>query len=126
MNNTKEQVFQLFIEKLSGSIGLEEGHALEERLSSDPEFRGEWQRLEERASELGMRAFLSELDAEAGLRENADAAARTSPIRPSRTTSWAVILVPFFLSAANNTPARTRRAAMASRYRWGLAKSMPL
>jgi len=69
MNNTKEQVFQLFIEKLSGSIGLEEGHALEERLSSDPEFRGEWQRLEERASELGMRAFLSELDAEAGLRE---------------------------------------------------------
>lgn len=69
MSNTKEQVFQLFIEKLSGSISLEEEHALEERLLSDPEFRGEWDRLEGRASELGMRAFLSELDAEAGLRE---------------------------------------------------------
>jgi len=69
MNNTKEQVFQLFVEKLSGSISLEEEHVLEERLSSDPVFRMEWQRLEERASELGMSAFLSELDAEAGLRE---------------------------------------------------------
>ena len=69
MNNTKEQVFQLFVEKLSGSISLEEEHVLEERLSSDPVFRREWQQLEEKASELGMRTFLSELDAEAGLRE---------------------------------------------------------
>jgi ferric-dicitrate binding protein FerR (iron transport regulator) len=69
MNNTKEQVFQLFVEKLSGCISLEEAHALEERLASDPGFQREWQRLEERASELGMHAFLSELDASAGLEE---------------------------------------------------------
>jgi len=69
MSTTKEQVFQLFVEKLSGSISLEEEHVLEERLSSDPVFRREWQRLEEKASELGMGTFLSELDAEEGLRE---------------------------------------------------------
>jgi len=69
MSTTKEQVFQLFVEKLSGSISLEEEHVLEERLSSDPVFRREWQQLEEKASELGMGAFLSELDAEEGLRE---------------------------------------------------------
>jgi hypothetical protein len=49
---------------------------------------------------------------------NADAAARTSPIRPSRMTSWAVILVPFFLDPANSAPARTCRAAV------GVATSM--
>src|SRR5712664_3362090 len=69
MNNTKEQVFQLFVEKLSGSISLEEEHALEERLGSDPIFQREWERLEEKASELGMHAFLSELDAAADLEE---------------------------------------------------------
>jgi len=65
----KVQILQLFVEKLSGSISLEEEHVLEERLSSDPVFRREWQQLEEKASELGMGVFLSELDAEEGLRE---------------------------------------------------------
>lgn len=65
----KVQILQLFVEKLSGSISLEEEHVLEERLSSDPVFRREWQQLEEKASELGMGVFLSELDAEEGLRD---------------------------------------------------------
>jgi ferric-dicitrate binding protein FerR (iron transport regulator) len=69
MNNSKDQVFQLFVGKLSGNISLEEEHALEERLSSDAVFRKEWQELEERASELGMGDFLAELNAEAGLKE---------------------------------------------------------
>ncbi|HVV03533.1 MAG TPA: hypothetical protein VHC96_04885, partial [Puia sp.] len=65
----KEQILQLFVEKLSGSISLEEEHVLEERLLSDPVFRREWRQLEEKASKLGMGAFLSELDAEEGLRK---------------------------------------------------------
>jgi ferric-dicitrate binding protein FerR (iron transport regulator) len=69
MNYTKEQVFQLFVEKLSGAITPEEEKVLEERLSSDEVFTAEWRLLEERAAQLGMSAFLSELDAEAGLRE---------------------------------------------------------
>jgi ferric-dicitrate binding protein FerR (iron transport regulator) len=69
MDYTKEQVFQLFVEKLSGSISPEEEHVLAQRLSSDPVFRGQWQSLEEKATELGVKEFLSELDADADLRE---------------------------------------------------------
>lgn len=69
MDYTKEQVFQLFVEKLSGSISPEEEHALAQRLSSDPVFRGQWQSLEEKATELGVKEFLSGLDADAGLQE---------------------------------------------------------
>ncbi|HEY4206536.1 MAG TPA: FecR domain-containing protein [Puia sp.] len=69
MNNTKEQVFQLFVGKLSGNISSEEEHVLEARLLADPVFRLEWEKLEEKASELGVRTFLSELDVTAGLVE---------------------------------------------------------
>lgn len=69
MDYTKEQVFQLFVEKLSGSISPEEEHVLAQRLSSDPFFRGQWQSLEDKATELGVKEFLSGLDADADLRE---------------------------------------------------------
>jgi ferric-dicitrate binding protein FerR (iron transport regulator) len=69
MNKTKDQVFQLFVGKMSGTISAEEEHALEQRLLVDPVFRKEWQELEDKASELGMGTFLAGLDAEASLKE---------------------------------------------------------
>jgi len=69
MNYTKEQVFQLFVEKLSGNISPEDEHVLEERLRSDVVFEEDWRLLEEKASALGVEGFLSGLDAAAGLRE---------------------------------------------------------
>lgn len=69
MNYTKEQVFQLFVERLSGSISPEEEHVLEERLRSDAVFERDWRMLEKKATELGVEEFLSGLDADADLRE---------------------------------------------------------
>jgi len=97
MNYTKEQVFQLFVEKLSGVITPEEEKVLEEKLSSDAVFTAEWRILEERAERLGMTTFLSELDAEAGLRElkamrgPAPAVVRRKRLR--RALSLAAVLV---------------------------------
>lgn len=62
MNYTKEQVFQLYVGRLSGHISPEEERILDEKLQSDPVFRRQWQSLEEEASEMGLRTFLSELD----------------------------------------------------------------
>jgi transmembrane sensor len=69
MNYTKEQVFQLYVGRLSGHITPEEEHVLEERLQSDPVFRRQWQSLEEEASQLGLRTFLSELNVQEDLQE---------------------------------------------------------
>ena len=69
MNYTKEQVFQLFVEKLSGNISPEDEHVLEERLRSDAAFEEDWRLLEEKASALGVEGFLRTLDAQEGLRE---------------------------------------------------------
>ena len=69
MNYTKEQVFQLFVEKLSGNISPEDEHVLDERLRSDAAFEEDWRLLEEKASALGVDGFLRTLDAQEGLRE---------------------------------------------------------
>jgi len=80
MNYTKEQVFQLFVEKLSGSITPEEELVLDERLSSDTAFTAEWRMLEEQAARLGVKAFLSGLDVSEGLRELKGRRSRTMAV----------------------------------------------
>jgi ferric-dicitrate binding protein FerR (iron transport regulator) len=102
MNYTKEQVFQLFVEKLSGAITPEEDMVLEERLSSDVAFKAEWRLLEERAEQLGMSTFLSELDAEAGLRELKDRRGETPALQIKRRKRFrrALSLAAVFLLVA--------------------------
>ena len=99
MNYTKEQVFQLFVEKLSGALTPEEERILEEKLSSDAAFTAEWRLLEERAERLGISGFLSELNAAAGLRElkamrgPMPAVSRRKPFRRALSLAAVLLLV---------------------------------
>jgi transmembrane sensor len=63
MNHTNEQVFQLFMEKLSGDISPEDEAALEEMLSENPSFREIWHSLEEKTAQLNINEFLDRLSA---------------------------------------------------------------
>ena len=67
MNNNNDQVFQLFMEKLSGSISPEDEKVLEEMLSADPALGTIWHSLESEAASIGIDDFLVRVDAGAGL-----------------------------------------------------------
>ncbi|MBN9386349.1 MAG: FecR family protein [Chitinophagaceae bacterium] len=97
MNHTKEQIFQLFVEKLSGSINPEEEHVLEERLRSDAAFERDWRLLEKKATELGVEGFLSGLDADAGLQELKARRGRVNQIRYKRVLAIAAVFLLMFV-----------------------------
>src|SRR5882762_4719120 len=63
MNHTSEQVFQLFMEKLSGDISPEDEAVLEEMLSKNPSFREIWHSMEEEAAQLNIHEFLERVSA---------------------------------------------------------------
>jgi len=67
MNHTSEQVFQLFMEKLSGDISPEDEAVLEEMLSENPSYREIWHSMEEKAAQLNMHEFLDRVNAGAEL-----------------------------------------------------------
>lgn len=67
MNNKREQVFQLFMEKLSGSISPEDEVVLHEMLSADPALGALWHSLEGEAAGLDVNELLSRTDAAAEL-----------------------------------------------------------
>jgi ferric-dicitrate binding protein FerR (iron transport regulator) len=67
MNHSNEQVFQLFMEKLSGDISPEDEVVLEEMLSENPSFREIWHSMEEKAAQLNIHEFLDRVNAGAEL-----------------------------------------------------------
>lgn len=67
MKHSYEQVFQLFIEKLSGNLSPEEIAELEKMLSEDASFRETWHSLEAEARQLNVNEFLERTNAAAGL-----------------------------------------------------------
>lgn len=81
MKYSNEQVFQLFMEKLSGNISPEEEKALQQALSEDTVFRETWQSLEDQAVRIHAREFLDGLNADSGLDElKARIEVQTSPL----------------------------------------------
>lgn len=67
MKYSYEQVFQLFIEKLSGNLSSEETANLEKMLAEDASFRETWHLLEAEARQLNVNEFLERTSAETGL-----------------------------------------------------------
>jgi transmembrane sensor len=67
MKYSYEQVFQLFIEKLSGNLSSEETANLEKILAEDASFRETWHLLEAEARQLNVNEFLERTSAETGL-----------------------------------------------------------
>lgn len=67
MKHSYEQVFQLFIEKLSGNLSPIENENLEKMLSEDASFREIWRSLEAEARQLPVNEFLEKVNAEADL-----------------------------------------------------------
>jgi len=84
MSHSYEQVFQLFMEKLSGELSPEEELTLQQKLSEDPAFRKIWDSLEEEASQLPIQEFQSTIDAPLSL-EELRARLTTSPGKPAAT-----------------------------------------
>lgn len=61
MNPTNEQVFQLFMEKLSGDISPEDEAVLEEMLSENPSYREIWHSLQMETARLNINGFLDKV-----------------------------------------------------------------
>jgi ferric-dicitrate binding protein FerR (iron transport regulator) len=72
MEPTEKQVYQWFIEKLTGHLPPGDEAVLEEALSADPALRSRWETWMEEAREMDMSAFAGGLDAEAGLKDLKD------------------------------------------------------
>jgi transmembrane sensor len=69
MKHSYEQVFQLFMEKLSGNLSPADEVWLRKKLAEDASFKGIWQLLEAEAQQLKADEFLNDLNAAAGLQE---------------------------------------------------------
>ena len=82
MSYKHEQVFQLFMEKLSGELSPEEELALQQKLSEDPAFREIWESLEDEAAQLPVQEFQSRINAPLAL-EELKAQRKTSPGKPA-------------------------------------------
>jgi len=67
MKHSYEQVFELFMEKLSGNLSPEDEKYVEQMLAEDASFRKTWHGLEEESSALRADSFLEQINVEADL-----------------------------------------------------------
>jgi ferric-dicitrate binding protein FerR (iron transport regulator) len=67
MEPTEKQLYQWFIEKLTGNLSPADEAILEEALSAYPALRGRWTAWMQEARGMNIPAFVDGLDAEAGL-----------------------------------------------------------
>jgi len=61
MNKKSDEVFQLFMEKLSGSISPEDEALLDEMLLADTALKQLWLSLEDEAAHLDLSDFLNRI-----------------------------------------------------------------
>jgi transmembrane sensor len=62
MKHSYEQVFELFMEKLSGNLSPEDEKYVEKMLVDDSSFSGIWHTLEEESTALKAGSFLEQID----------------------------------------------------------------
>ena len=67
MKHSYEQVFELYMEKLSGNLSAEDEKYVEEMLAGDTSFSEVWHALEEEGTRLKAGSFLERIDAGADL-----------------------------------------------------------
>jgi ferric-dicitrate binding protein FerR (iron transport regulator) len=62
MSSSNDQVYQLFMEKMAGTLSPDEEQWVKVQLENDPHFRKNWEALELQSRERGLNRFLQELD----------------------------------------------------------------
>ena len=92
MKYSYEQVFQLFIEKLSGNLSPTENENLEKMLSEDASFREIWRSLEAEARQLPVNEFLEGVNAEADLEALKEQIAAAGEARRKKRSSLRKVL----------------------------------
>ena len=69
MKHSYEQVFELFMEKLSGNLSPEDEKYVEKMLEEDASFSDVWHTLEKESNELKAESFLEQININTDLHE---------------------------------------------------------
>ncbi|MEZ2440938.1 FecR family protein [Chitinophaga sp. RCC_12] len=90
MEQAQEKIFELYLQRLSGTLSAEEEEYVQEMLQHDAGFKAQWDQLEQESMTLHTDRYLQQIDSDAALHR----------IKEERTTRRPVIHLKKWLSAA--------------------------
>lgn len=90
MEQAQEKIFELYLQRLSGTLSAEEERYVQEMLQHDAGFKAQWDQLEQENMTLHTDRYLQQIDSEATLHR----------IKEERTTRRPVVHLKKWLSAA--------------------------